>query len=125
MRWRVSDNEEKEALSDIRAIVIDRLKNITAAEIKRVNRKLQSKAREGFMINPFGFTSRLLGKARSGTWVTTKKEVEEYLANVHNDSHRNEDLGEMENLYEPAQPTSELEGHYKCTLSEWDGGCYS
>jgi hypothetical protein len=31
---------------------------------------------------------------------------EEYV--IHKVSHKNEDLGESENLYEPAQPTSEF-----------------
>jgi hypothetical protein len=38
-----------------------------------------------------GGTKNLLGKSKKRSSVTTKEDDEEYLANVHNDSHRNRD----------------------------------
>ena len=103
-RFKTSSLMEKEGIIELRDILRKKLKNISQAERNRNKRKKKQKAREEFSKNPFEFTSKLLGKARSGRLECPKEEVEEYLAKTHDDEHRLMPLDENPDLYKPEDP---------------------
>ncbi|XP_062585204.1 uncharacterized protein LOC134246875 [Saccostrea cucullata] len=107
-QYRKATDEEKTALSHLRDNIREHLKIARRAERSRRRRKQRERARARFTADPFQFTSRLLGK--KGSLKSSKEDVEEYLREMHSDPHREEELGEWEQLIhqeEPNQPFDE------------------
>ena len=54
----------------------------------RRKRMKSHKEREEFITNPFQYTSKLLGKPRTGTLKSTKEEIKQHLQQIHSDPQR-------------------------------------
>ena len=67
------------------------------------------KSRASFILNPFQFKSRLLGKRGSGRLSCKNEEVESYLQIVHSDAHREEELGSNDKLLIPEEPSTKFD----------------
>ena len=77
MQWRKTESqEEKDALDKLRDGLREKLKNIANAERMKKKKMANREEKEKFIANPFQYTSKLLGKPRSGKLKATKKEVE-------------------------------------------------
>ena len=107
-RWKESSEQERGPIDQLRGTLRKKLENLSQAERLRNKRKLHRKAKEQFTNDPFKYTSELLGKEKNGNLTCNKREVQEYLANVHNDDRRDEPLFDMDNIEEPHPPTVEF-----------------
>ena len=104
-QWRNTESqEEKEALDILRDVLRKKLKNIANAERMRKKRMANRKEKEEFISNPFQYTSKLLGKPRSGKLNATKEEVEKYLQDIHSDPKREEPLRDIPRIEQPNEP---------------------
>uniref|UniRef100_A0A8W8L8P9 Reverse transcriptase domain-containing protein n=1 Tax=Magallana gigas TaxID=29159 RepID=A0A8W8L8P9_MAGGI len=103
-RYRVAPEEERAALAELRQGMRERLKILNRAERSRKRRKERARARARFTANPFQFTSKLLGKKRSGMLLAEKAEVEQHLKEVHSEEKRDEELPEQPKLMQVCEP---------------------
>jgi hypothetical protein len=103
--WRNAKEEEKLGLSELRELVRMKLINVCKAERERLKRRNMRRSRDEFISNPYKYTTRILGKAKSGSLETPVNEVEKYLAGVHSDSQRDEPLQGSEAFYQPEEQT--------------------
>ena len=66
--YKRTRNEERPALSDLWDILRKKFISLHRAEWHRRKRRERARKRTAFIVNPFGFTKKLLGKKRSGTF---------------------------------------------------------
>ena len=104
-QYKRADEVERGGLADLRNQLRGRLKTLRRAERSRRRRKDRMKARAKFTSNPYQFTKKLLGRKASGKLQAEKEEVEEYLEKMHSNPHREEELGQMDKLLDPVEPS--------------------
>lgn len=66
------------------------------------------KRTSSFLVNPFGFTKRLLGQKRSGRLDCSKAKVDNYLFNTLRDPNRGQELGHQRALLDIPAPLVEI-----------------
>ena len=70
----------------------ERLATLRRAENIRKNRKKKERARVAFYKDPFRFVKSLFGKEKNGSLKASKRELDEYLEEVHRDVERLSEL---------------------------------
>lgn len=78
---------EKEGIKDLTSGLQDRLCTLSKAEQTQKQKERGAESAQ-FSKDPYRFVKALLGEARSGTWTSSKEEVEEVLRSTHCDPHR-------------------------------------
>ena len=108
-RYRMSSEEEKLALSDLREDLRKQLKTLRRAENHRRKRIERQRKRAQFIANPFGFVKKLLGSKKSGKLECTREEANMHVRQMYSDATRDEDLGECQKLLSPEPPEIQFE----------------
>ena len=111
-QYRSATEFQRLGLQQVRDMERERLMNLRKAESLRRKRKDNARTRAAFTANPFKFTKGLLDGEKSGKLECSKAEIEKHLEDTHNDSNRDNPLGQCprivpEDLPEFAMDTSE------------------
>ena len=104
-RYMSATEGEKLGLQHLREIQRDRLINLRKAEGFRRRRKARDRTRAAFTSNPYRFSKTLLGGEKSGRLECSKEDIEQYLAEVHSDPRREEQLGVSPRICPEDPPT--------------------
>ena len=107
--WKEAPEEEKEGIQVLQRESIKKLRLLKRAESIRLKRKKNKENTDSFYKQPFNFARKVLDPEIKGSLESTKEEVEEFLRKTHSDSSRDEELGEVEGLYEYPDPEHEFE----------------
>lgn len=81
-QFRAAEEEERDALSELRQILRTKLITLRRAEWRRRRGKERAKKSKAFITNQFSFTKQLLGQKKSGNLVCPVEEI-----NNHSTSH--------------------------------------
>ena len=103
-RWRRAEEHERAGLSELREDLRGKLKSLRAAEASYQKKKKRRSARNQFLRNPYGYTSKILGQARSGELECPKEELEHHLQTTHSDPMRDENMPDAVQLEVPTEP---------------------
>lgn len=105
-QFKQAREEEKAGLAELRNILRKKLTTLRRAEWHRRRGRERARKRAAFILNPFGFTKKILGQKRNGHLACTEDEVNKYLSATYSDSAREEELGPCRTLITPPEPTS-------------------
>ena len=100
------DEHEKEGLKAIRDDLRKQLQSLGAAERNRQKRRRRAKARPQFIKSPYNHVKKLLGNPKSGELESEVNDVEQHLADAHNDKDSKTELDECNVLISPIEPTT-------------------
>ena len=100
--------EEKEAIKELQADSVRKLRLFKRAESIRQKSRKKKENTESFYKQPFAFTRRVLDPEVKGNLTSTREEVEEYLNKTHSDARREEELTDVDGLYEYPEPEVEF-----------------
>ena len=84
-QWKKGDEHEKEGLKAIRDDLRKQLQSLRAAERNRQKRRRRAKARSQFIKSPYNYVKKMLGNPKSGELESEVNDVEQHLADAHND----------------------------------------
>ena len=96
------------ALEEIRGLLRAKIKAIRRAEWHRRRGDERVRKRTNFIANPFGFARKLLGDKRSGMLESPEEEINAHLSNTFSDPSRDVELGNINSLISPEQPSVEF-----------------
>lgn len=108
-QFKLAATEEKEGIKELTASLRKQLIRARRAEGLRKRCKRQEAARAQFIKDSYRFSKSLLGEARSGILISSKEEVEEFVAESFSDPSRNEALPEncgFDSINPPTCPLS-------------------
>ena len=100
---------ERQPLTELREILRAKLRTIWKAEWHRRRRKERARKRTSFLTDPFGFAKKLLGDKRSGQLNCPTEELNTYLRDNLSDPERDKELGNLEAVIRPHQPTTKFD----------------
>ncbi len=102
-QYKLAEEDEKTALSELTEIIRKRL--IILRRVERHRRKCKERTQKcsACIVDPFGFTKRLLGQKRSGCLTCSMQEVNHYLSSTFSDILREQELDHCEALVEPPE----------------------
>ena len=103
-QYKCSLENEKPGLAQIRNELRSELRSLRKAEHDRNKRRRRARARAAFMKGPFNFVKTVLGNPRSGKLESEMVDVEQSLAEAHNDIRADAELDEIERLISPPEP---------------------
>ena len=107
--WKEASEEEKDGISELQSRSIRELRLLKRAESIRKRRKKHKENTDSFYKQPYTFARKVLDPEVKGDLENSKEEVEEYLRKTHSDKRRDEDLGDVQGLYEYPQPEHEYD----------------
>ena len=102
--WKEATEEEKPGIQQLQEEQIRKLRLLKRAESLKARRKKYKENTESFYKQPYLFARKVLDPEVKGDLKSSKEEVEEFLLRTHSDSKRNEELGNVEGLYEYPDP---------------------
>ena len=100
---------ERQTLTELREILRAKLRTIRKAEWHRKSRKERARKRTSFLTDPFGFAKKLLGDKRRGQLNCPTEELNTYLRDNLSDPERDKELGSLEAVIKPHQPTTKFD----------------
>ena len=104
-QWKECAEHEKEGLKAIRDDLRKQLHSLRTAERNRQKRRRRAKARSQFIKSPYNYVKKLLGNPKGGQLESEIPDVEQHLADAHNDEDSHTELDECSALISPSEPT--------------------
>ena len=108
-KYKQANEGERQPLTELREILRAKLRTIRKAEWHRWRRKERARKRTSFVTDPFGFAKKLLGDERSGQLNCLTEELNTYLRDNLSDPDRDKELGNLEAVIRPHQPTTKFD----------------
>ena len=101
--------EEQPAIKELQKEKLKKLRIQKRTESMKQKMRKKKSNTDKFYKEPFAFARKVLDPEVKGNLESTKEEVEEFLKNAHGDSRRDEELGEVQGLFEFPEPQVEFE----------------
>ena len=108
-KYKQASEGECQPLTELRKILRAKLRTIRKAEWHRRCRKERARKRTSFLTDPFGFAKKLLSDKRSGQLNCPTEELNTYLRDNLSDPERDKELGNLEAVIRPHQPTTKFD----------------